>query len=261
MEKIKNLVPARVAGCERALEQPSEAEVCSICRGAMFVHPVLESGRQDFSSVVPCSCQREYLRQEKLRLYAELCQLPEGMEHMSFESFKGRSPMLKEALVVALKLAEGDGDVKWLTLLSEVDRGKTHLAVAICRRWLSKGWAARYCYVPLMLDELRHGYESESRFSFDEQFQMFCRVGLLVLDDLGVERHTEWAVEKLNTIIDYRYVNRLPLVVTTNKPMDELPVRIASRLQRAEFARVVVIDDAKEYRLEKKGEDHGNRTC
>jgi len=58
-------------------------------------------------------------------------------------------------------------------------------------------------------------------------------------------------MEKLDTIIDYRLVQGLPLVATTNKLMDELPFRIESRLQRA-GARVIVID-APEFRKTRKG--------
>ena len=76
-------------------------------------------------------------------------------------------------------------------------------------------------------------------------------VPLLVLDDLGVEYRTDWVQEKLDTIIDYRLMQGLPLVVTTNKPLDELPFRIASRLKRASNSKVMVIDSS-EFRSVKK---------
>ena len=81
-------------------------------------------------------------------------------------------------------LAMAAGELKWLTLVGPVDTGKTHLAIAICRRWLSDGKVARYVYVPLLLDELRGGYEDKER-SYDERLRHFMDVPLLVMDDLG----------------------------------------------------------------------------
>ena len=67
-------------------------------------------------------------------------------------------------------------------------------------------------------------------------------VDLLVLDDLGAGKATGWAVEKLEIIIDYRYINGLPLVVTANIPIDNFSFRIASRLRRFEAGKIIVID-------------------
>jgi DNA replication protein DnaC len=58
-------------------------------------------------------------------------------------------------------------------------------------------------------------------------------VPLLVLDDLGVENSTSWVQEKLDTLVDYRLMHGLALVVTTNLTLEELPARISSRLERA----------------------------
>ena len=134
-----------------------------------------------------------------------------------------------------------------------MDRGKTHLAIAICRHWLARGKVARYIYVPLLLEELRRGYNPRKEDdSYDRKLDFLLNVPLLVLDDLGVEYDTPWAQEKLNIIVDYRCVNGLSLVATTNKRMtaikkeDALAPRIASRLQR--YGQVVVLT-AGEYRL------------
>jgi len=104
--------------------------------------------------------------------------------------------------------------------------------------------------VPLMLEELRSSYNREGEY--DRLMDFLLTVPLLVLDDLGTQKPTEWAVEKLMQIVDYRYVNGLHMVVTTNRSLDDLPGdterRIGSRLLRARFARVVYID-APEYRI------------
>jgi len=69
---------------------------------------------------------------------------------------------------------------------------------------------------------------------------------LLVLDDLGVQRPTEWAMERLMTIINHRYENGLPLMATKNKSVESLPGddegRIGSRLKRFVPGKVVVME-------------------
>jgi len=230
----------------RALsDEPAEGGefTCPLCRDGHFVHPLREDGRPDNSRVVPCQCESERLESERVKTLLRYCELPPGTAAMTFENFQV-NPGLEEAYKLALELAE-EGEISWLTLNSGTDRGKTHLAIAICRRWLERGKPARYAYVPLLLEELRRGFREGGDRSYDVRFDRFLNVPLLVLDDLGTENRTPWVQEKLDTIIDYRLMHALRLVVTTNTPMDELHFRIESRLKRS--SRVVVID-APEFR-------------
>jgi len=246
---IKNLRPKDTG---RALsDEPSRGEqfTCLICRDAHFVHPLKEDGKVDHSAIVPCQCVKEQIERERIQRLLRYCELPVGTTHMTFENFKV-TPELQEAYDLALQLAEG-GDVTWLTLMAGTMRGKTHLAIAISRRWLESGKPAKYAYVPLLFEELRRGFREEGDRSYEARFDRFLNVPLLVLDDLGTENRTPWVQEKLDIIIDHRLVQGLPLVVTTNTPKDELPFRIASRLDRLPSSRVVYIS-APEFTYTKK---------
>lgn len=243
-------------GSKPVLENPlSDKFYCPICRDGGLVHPI-SGGRVDYSQVVSCVCMLNQLAEERAQRYLQYCKLPVHTEHMTFEMFNDQgNASLIEARDAALQLAMDQGDIQWLTMLGGVDRGKTHLAVAICRRWLAREKAARYCFVPLLLKELRDGFELEGEMSYRQRFDLLCNVPLLILDDLGVERPTAWGVEQLQTIIHYRGINGLPMVVTSNRPIDELAGdgerRIASRLQRERWCRVVVMDVG-EHRLAKE---------
>lgn len=176
-----------------------------------------------------------------------LCNLPANTQHMTLANFKARNKDLKAVRDAAIDLADEQGNVHWLVLTGGCDTGKTHAAIAVCRRWLERGRPARYAFVSLLLDELRQGFSKQGDSSYESMFAFFCRVGLLVLDDLGAENPTPWVQEKLETIIDYRAVNGLPLIVTTNLPVNKLPMRIASRLQRMRGSRIIAIS-SKEFR-------------
>ena len=247
-EVIKSIRPKNYAKALSDEPAPGEQFTCAVCWDAHFVHPLKDDGKPDYSQVVTCQCIKEQMERERVQRLLAYCELPVGTAHMTFENFKV-TPQLKEAYDAAVQLAKENGDTAWLTLLGGTDRGKTHLLIAVCRRWLQRGKPARYAYIPLFLEELRRGFQEEGDRSYEARFDRFLNVPLLALDDLGAEYRTPWVMEKLDTIIDYRLVQGLPLVATTNKPMDELPFRIESRLRRA--GRVVVID-APEFRKARK---------
>lgn len=218
------------------------------------MHPRLPGGKTDWTRAIPCQCQRERIDKERRDNLLKFCRLPAATEKWTFENFKTYSPNLKEALAAAREIAMGEG-IKWLTLISKVERGKSHLAVAICREWLKRGIPARYVFVPELLDELRAGQNNDADWSFLSRMQFYKTVPLLVMDDLGSEKPSAWVTEKLVTIINSRGENGLHLVVTTNKALDNLPgddeCRIGSRLRRDEHT-VIVIDDCMEYSIYRK---------
>ena len=63
-----------------------------------------------------------------------------------------------------------------------------------------------------------------------QRFDEIRQAPLLVMDDFGTQNATNWAQEKLFQIMNYRYINHLPLVITTNLPLDDIEPRIRSRL-------------------------------
>jgi DNA replication protein DnaC len=122
----------------------------------------------------------------------------------------------------------------WLLLMGGYGCGKTHLAAAIANYAVEMGVPTLFLTVPDLLDALRFAYNSDDT-TFEQRFDQIRTAELLVLDDFGTQNATAWAQEKLFQIINYRYINRLPLVVTTNLSLDEIEARIRSRLQDPEL--------------------------
>jgi DNA replication protein DnaC len=86
---------------------------------------------------------------------------------------------------------------------------------------------------PDLLDWLRASFEgTDDRFS--QRFEEIRQVPLLILDDFGTQNATPWAQEKLFQLLDYRYVNANPTVITTNLRLEEIEGRIRSRLSDTE---------------------------
>lgn len=110
--------------------------------------------------------------------------------------------------------------------------GKTHLSIGVMfAAYRFHKLRSRFWPVVNLLDRYKATFDedraTESADSIDAEM---ARTPLLVLDDLGANKSSEWAEERLFRLIDERYREQLPLVVTTNLTPRELPARVASRL-------------------------------
>jgi DNA replication protein DnaC len=117
----------------------------------------------------------------------------------------------------------------FIVFTGEYGCGKTHLAAAIANEICRRGGAATFTVVPDLLDHLRATFAPGSTISYDQRFDETRRAPALVLDDLGIENATPWAREKLFQIIDYRYVAKLPTIITIHREA-EIDTRIQSRI-------------------------------
>ena len=131
-------------------------------------------------------------------------------------------------------------NLMWLLLEGGYGCGKTHLAAAIANETVSRGIPTLFITVPDLLDSLRFAYNNPET-TFETRFEDVRNVALLVLDDFGTQNATPWAQEKLFQIINYRYTNKLPTVITTNLILDEIESRIRSRLQDNLFVKHIQI--------------------
>ena len=99
-------------------------------------------------------------------------------------------------------------------ICGESGRGKTFLAAIIAQELLRKGKTVIFSDVPSLLEDLKATFAGDTRI--DELMAKLATVDLLVLDDLGTETPTEWAVERLYMIVNQRYNAGKPVVVTSN---------------------------------------------
>ncbi|MFC2064585.1 ATP-binding protein, partial [Chloroflexota bacterium] len=192
---------------------------CPNCHGAGYLRRDLPVDHSDFGSLEICTCrQARVSKQVRQRLYS-LSHLDE-LGGLTFETFKKRGrnrlgDMQADSLESAFNRAQQfAGNLKgWLFFSGGFGCGKTHLAAAIANYAVGMGVPTLFLTVPDLLDTLRFSYDSEDT-SFEERFEQIRSASLLVLDDFGTQNATEWAQEKLFQIINFRYINKLPLVVT-----------------------------------------------
>ncbi len=213
---------------------------CLNCHGLGFYRLDVPLGHPDFGKVHLCECRQSQVNlQARERLFA-LSQLKE-LSHLTFDNFQPRGrvglwPQQADSLELAYNqsrqyAASING---WLLFQGGYGCGKTHLAAAIANFAVSVGVPTLFITVPDLLDSLRFAYNS-SETSFEQRFDEIRRAEFLVLDDFGTQNATEWAQEKLFQIVNFRYINRLPMVITTNLLDQDIEERINSRLNDPEL--------------------------
>lgn len=180
-----------------------------------------------------CSCEEgQDLRQRRVSRLRKISDLPPRAEQWSFETYRALTLSSEQQLAVQLcetyaqhgEIALKGGEVakRGLYLYGPVGTGKSGLAVAVANVAMAHGNAVLYRTVPDLLDYIRQTFKPDNDAQYDEVLDRIKEVDLLVLDDLGTERLTDWVLEKLYQIVDYRYRNDMRLIVTSNYPMQTL---------------------------------------
>jgi len=219
---------------------------CPICHGLGYVRRDLPIDHPDFGKLQICTCRQGQVAQQiHQRLFA-ISNL-ENLRHMTFENFQPRGrvgvgPWQADSLERAYNHAHQFAETAtgWLLLQGGYGCGKTHLAAAIANFTVSLGMPTLFITVPDLLDALRFSYDNPES-TFEQRFEEIRTAPLLIMDDFGTQNATAWAQEKLFQIINYRYINHLPLVVTTNLLLEQIEGRIRSRLEDPDLVTRVYI--------------------
>jgi len=200
----------------------------------------------DFGRLYPCRCKQDELMTLRAARLRELSNL-DALQHMTFQSFIpegiGLNVEKRENLRRAYERARAfAADPRgWLLLMGGYGCGKTHLAVAIANERIQQGRPALFVVVPDLLDYLRATFSPTSPVTYDDRFDEVRTAPLLILDDLGAQSVTPWATEKLYQILNYRYNTQLPTVITTNRELEEIDLRLRSRLVDPNLVEIVPI--------------------
>ncbi len=183
----------------------------------------------------------------------------------TFNSFVTNTAPRKRAFDIAKRYADGWDEISengtGLYIEGTNGTGKTHLAVAIALQ-LMQGDKASVLFRTAgdMFLDIRNSFNNPSRTE-KQVLDVYRKVDLLIIDDLGKEQCTDWAISTLYSIVNERYEDLKPIIITTNynsdglvealtpKGCDDLKVRaIVSRLR--EMCQVITMA-WKDYRIGK----------
>lgn len=223
---------------------PGDPE-CPICHGIGFVRQDLPVDHPDFGKMEICSCRKNQVEEAERKNLYDFSNI-QSFKSMTFDSFhvegRGTKKDSNKSLEVAYQNSKSfAADPKgWLFLTGKFGCGKTHLAAAIANEIIQNGTPTLFLTVPDLLDWLRYAFSGQE-VSFEARFTEIRDVPFLVLDDLGTQNATAWAEEKLFQIMNHRYVNKLPTVITSNLEVAEIDERISSRLNDRDLVNQITI--------------------
>jgi len=224
--------------------------VCPICGGIGYLRRDVPIDDPNFGVLELCECQKKSREDQITARLLEISNLS-AFKEKTFETFnihshdgKTKNATLEFAFNTAKNYAAHLNG--WLLLMGGFGSGKTHLAASIANQVVTDGTRTLFLTVPDLLDWLRSTFSSQES-TYQNRFDEIRNMPFLVLDDFGTQNATDWAREKLYQIINYRYINQLPTVFTTNLNINAIEDRISSRLQDRELVIKVQID-ASDYR-------------
>lgn len=217
---------------------------CPICQDRGYVRPG-----------VPCACQSH----EKLETMFLASGIPSKYRRMTFETFDVNvyfDPMDVAQKVERCKqfvtMLAMDKPMGNLILSGDVGRGKTHLSVAIANAAMECGLTVVYKRVDDLLDFIRSvKFDRAAEDTEAERiFHLLFSCDLLVLDDLGSESPTDFAVGELTNILEDRNLANRSWIINTNIPTDDLERIYGSRLvdRIIEKARIFRLDSEESMR-------------
>lgn len=193
---------------ERGVSQTQEEPVCDRCFGTGME---LISGK----GVRRCPCRQDDLR----RKLFEQARVPRRHEQCSLSNYQPATDNASQMLAFkrAYRLVHDYPAVeRGLLFAGQVGVGKTHLAAAILRGLTEKGVPGLFCEYGSLLKEIQDSYNPVSRTSELSVLAPVYEAEVLVLDELGASKPTEWVLDTMTHIVGRRYNDKKLTIFTTN---------------------------------------------
>lgn len=241
--------------CQNALRKQVRKAVDYIGENGLLICGVCGKPRQTYLEVpnpdkdhlaklltaTTCDCEKEQERKEaerklamdnhdRIMKYRGLSLLDEKFKNVSFDILQ-RTKFNEKNLKLCVRYAERFNEMRdknqGMIFWGDVGTGKSYAAAAIANYLLGK-------VVPVIMVsfvEILKNIESK-KMTQDEIITLVNSAQLVIFDDLGAERSSDFAVEKIYSIVDARYRRKLPMIVTTNLTMEQMKEETDTRYQR-----------------------------
>ena len=194
-------------------EQPEPLK-CPICDGVGLIRVE----RNGTSASAPCQCQEA----QKLAFQIKKAAIPERYQHCSFDTFHaayaGANKSLSSALLILRSFAEQYPiEKRGVILTGSIGCGKTHLASSALKFLIEKrGVQGLFCDYREFLRAIQNSYNPQVSATEMEILTPVMNAEVLILDDLGAIRPTEWVWDTVSLVLNARYNAVRTTIITTN---------------------------------------------
>jgi DNA replication protein DnaC len=198
------------------------ADVCPLCEGTGWKSASIDAERR----VARCDCRL----QARTRSLLTAAHIPKVYEHCELSEFDTRfHPSLAPALLAATKFVEEYPLEKaGLLLVGTLGVGKTHLAIGMVKALiLKKGITSLFCDYRELLKQIQNSYNDSVKATELEVLRPVFDAEVLVLDELGVVKPTDWVWDTVSLILNTRYNDNRTTIITTN--FEDQPAARAAR--------------------------------
>jgi DNA replication protein DnaC len=194
-------------------------ENCTLCRGTGWKMVPRPDGAGRVA--VPCDCGME----ERSARVIERARIPKRYQHCDFESYSTdvgvtpeHSQSLKQAKLVAQAFVRDypGGSEKGLLLMGPSGVGKTHLAVAALKELIGRGHQGLFSDYRELLKEIQASYNPASQSTEMAVLEPVRSAEILVLDDLGASKPSDWVRDIVGIVLNARYNEKHTTIITTN---------------------------------------------
>ena len=213
------------------LADREESESCPLCYGTGLEIVPGKGARQ-------CECRKQKSHSTQI----EKAKIPRRYESCHFHNYRAMNPSQERAYKFASKLTmEYPAVERGLLLMGSVGIGKTHLAISILKGLTERGFSCRFYEFGALLKEIQNSYNPVSQVSEWKVLQPIFDTEVLVLDEIGASKPTDWVRDTMAHIINTRYNDKKLTIFTTNYSddrkadreetlEDRIGVRLRSRL-------------------------------
>ncbi len=230
-----------------APDASGEPEVCPLCYGSGMEIVAGKGAR-------PCQCRKQKSHSNLI----EKARIPKRYVDCHFHSYRVLNPSQERAFRFASRLTmEYPAVDRGLLLMGTVGVGKTHLAVSILKGLTERGFSCLFYEFGALLKEIQGSYNTVSQTSELKVLAPVFDAEVLVLDEIGASKPTDWVRDTMAHIINTRYNNKKLTIFTTNYLderrvereellEDRIGVRLRSRIR--EMCKTIIIA-GQDYRL------------
>ena len=226
-EKPTAITPNRELQSDEYFNETNHLIYCSKCNTPRQCRHELQ-GKVLIPSI-RCKCQQKIFEQEEAqrKLHEKRMEIEHlktsGLQDKSlydytFAKDNGSNPEMKLAHNYVSNWEEMKANASGLLIWGDVGTGKSFFAGCIANALLEKG-------VPVLMTNFSRILNTLTGMHFEDRNQFIHslnRYSLLIIDDLGIERNSDFALEQVFNVIDSRYRSGKPLIVTTNLTLDDL---------------------------------------